>query len=1022
VPVSKNLLRLFVFLGAVACISYSIATLKFSPRSVAFETIALQDAEARETKSPLGQLRILSRCVAYLRSNYVAPARIKPIPMLLGALKAAEGLIPDLMVTEDNSDPDLVTSVVVQMGEHSKKFSLKNISDLYQMTWTLMDIFGFIGAYLPPEVKSEDVEYAAINGLLTPLDEHSAYLPPKAYEEMKLDTEGRFGGLGIVITIRNGVVTVVSVLPGTPAEKAGLKSLDQITDIGDETTLNMPLTEAVSKLRGEPGTEVTIQVFRKGWAEPRPFTLRRAEIHVESVSSEVLGHGVGYVKIRQFQEDTSEELSKHLNKLKNQGALRALVLDLRQNPGGLLEQAVQTARLFVKNGTIVVTEGRGNEMFEQYDARGKAPFASVPIVALVDAGSASAAEILAAALKENDRAIVLGDTTFGKGTVQILYEVGGGALKLTVAQYLTPKRLSIHTVGITPDIDTLPVSISKDNMTLGTLEQREERDERRKLEPLGPIPDDTPLFHLPVFQESVDSEQSEDEEPPIKEDKFERDDVINAAESIARAISSDKLGSKGFGRQEALNLARSQIEELIRKQDEKITERLKEFGIDWSNGPVQPYPNIELSWHADKPQPFVAGSEVTFTVKAKNTSSVPLYRVHCTTQSANPAFDYKEFIFGRIDPGQVVSRQAVIKIPSYSWDRNDMLEFVVFQSDTETQRVKGSMVAVQGAARPRFAYMYQVDDQQGDGDGVLTLGEVANLVVDVVNQGAGPSREVLVTLRNKSGEGIYIRKGRKTFKEGLQVGHLVTAKFEIEVRPSFAQDTAKFEIGIMDTKLREYMSETIELPVRKKPQSLVKWQAPLQVLRRDPDSSGCSVPILSAGRDDARPLYTVPCGAYLRGIGHLDDYYKVEIEPGRFGFVNRKFASEVAGVVRFSELPQIPMFLNAQPELQVSYTKGKMEGECLQDLRINGVAHFDPRYGIGDRRKVMIFKGSDKVFFFGSANGGALDVPFEISSTLEKGLNDFAVYAIDGKDRATVRRFSISCGKKKGAVLTTQEE
>jgi carboxyl-terminal processing protease len=1021
VQLNKNLARLFIILAAAGCITYSIATLKFTPKSMAFETIALQDAQARETKSPLGQLRVLSRCVAYLRTNYVAPSRIKPVPMLLGALKAAEAMIPDLMATEANNDPDLVTSVVVQIGEHSKRFALKNISDLYQMTWTLMDIFGYIGAYLPVEVKPEDVEYAAINGLLTPLDEHSAFLPPKAYEEMKLDTEGRFGGLGIVITIRNGLVTVVSVLPGTPAERAGLRSLDQITDIGDETTLNMPLTEAVSKLRGEPGTDVTIQVFRKGWAEPRPFTLRRAEIHVESVSSEVLGHGVGYVKIRQFQEDTSDELSKHLNKLKSQGALRALVLDLRQNPGGLLEQAVQTARLYIKNGTIVVTQGRGNEMFEQYEARGKAPFASVPIVVLVDAGSASAAEILAAALKDNDRAILLGDTTFGKGTVQVLYEVGGGALKLTVAQYLTPKGLSIHTVGITPDIDTIPVVIGKDKMTLGTLEQREERDERRKLEPLGPVPDDTPLFHLPVFQEGDEEEQSEEEEPPIREDKFQRDDVINAAESIAHAISSDKFGSKGFSRQEALNLAKAQVEELIKKQDERIVERLKGFGIDWSDGPVQPYPTIDVSWHADKAQPFVAGSEVTLTLKAKNLGSSPLYRVHCTTQSANPAFDYKEFIFGRIDPGQAVSRQAVIKIPTYSWDRSDMLEFVVFQSDTETQRLKGTMFAVQSASRPRFAYVYQVDDEQGDGDGVLTLGETANLVVDVLNQGSGAVRDLLVTLRNKSGEGIYVKKGRKTFKEGLQVGRLATAKFEIEVRPTFASDVAKFEVGIMDTKLREFMSETIELPVRKKGRLERKLGVPLQLVSEDASSKGCSVLILSAARDDARPLYSVPCGAYVRGAGAFDDYYKVEIEPGRFGFVQRKNANEVSGIVRFAELPQIPMFLNAMPELRVSFTKGDVDANCPQDLKISGIAHFDVRYGIGDRRKVMIFKGTDKVFFFGSASADSLEVPFDTTTTLDKGLNDFAVYAIDGKDRATVRRFSISCEKAKGVVRANGE-
>jgi len=1016
----KNLIRLFVILGAAGCITYSISILKFGPKSITFETVALQNAEAHETKSSLGQLRLLSRCISFIRSNYVAPHRVKPVSMLLGALKGAESMIPDLMVTEDNNDPDLVTSVVVQIGEHSERFSLKNITDLYQMTWTLMDIFSFVGAHLPPEVKPEDVEYAAINGLLNPLDEHSAFLPPKAYEEMKLDTEGRFGGLGIVITIRNGVVTVVSVLPGTPAERAGLKSLDQITDIGDETTLNMPLTEAVSKLRGEPGTEVTIHVFRKGWAEPRPFTLKRAEIHVDSVSSEVLGHGVGYVKIRQFQEDTSEEVLKHLNRLKSQGALRALVLDLRQNPGGLLDQAVQVARLFVKNGTIVVTQGKGSGMYEEYHARDKAPFASLPIVALVDAGSASAAEILAAALKDNDRAILLGDTTFGKGTVQVLYEVGGGALKLTVAQYLTPRRLSIHTVGITPDIDTIPVTISKEKLALGTLEQRDERDERRKLEPLGPVPDDAPIFHLPVFQEGVE-DLSEEDEPPIKEDKFERDDVINAAELIARAVSSDKGAQKRFSREEALTIAKAQIEELIRKQDARIVEKLKELGIDWTDGPLQPDPVIEVSWHADQPQPFKAGSEVTLTLKIRNLGSSPLYRVHCTTQSANPAFDFKEFIFGRIDPGQVVTRSLTTKIPAYSWERSDMLEFVVFQSDTEVRRVKGGMLTVRSADRPRFAYFYQVDDDRGDGDGVLTLGETVNLVIDVLNVGDGPARELLVTVRNKSGEGVFVRKGRKNFKQGLKEGGLVTARFEVEVKDTFNSDFAKLEIGILDPKLREYMSEAIELPVSKKKRYLRRLQVPIQIIGQDGKSEDCSAFILSSAREDARPIYSVSCGSYLRSVGIVDQFYKVEIEPDRYGFVQSRNVREVSGVVRFTELPHTPMFVNAQPYLGVSFTKDIMEAHCPKALKIEGTARFDVRFGIGERRKVMIFRGSDKIFFFGSASGNAIEVPFETSTTLERGLNDFAVYAIDGKERATVRRFSVSCEKRKSGVLSQEK-
>ena len=290
--VVRRWMRVLVVAGAVGMIGWLASTTRFESRSLLFQSIGAPDAEAGERASgPLGKLRLLTRSIGWIQSSYVQPARAKPRAMLIGALRGAEGTIPDMMVTPDTDEPEDAKSVEVRMGDHLRRFDIADVGSLYQMNWRLMDIFAFVAEHLPSDVKPEEVEYATINGMLQPLDEHSTFLSPEAYREMMLDTQGRFGGLGIVITSRQGYVTVVSVMEGTPAAGAGLKTGDRIVEVGDESTMNMDLTAAVSRLRGEPGTEVTIQVERKGWIDPKVFTLTRAEIRVRGVTFENLGEG-----------------------------------------------------------------------------------------------------------------------------------------------------------------------------------------------------------------------------------------------------------------------------------------------------------------------------------------------------------------------------------------------------------------------------------------------------------------------------------------------------------------------------------------------------------------------------------------------------------------------------------------------------------------------------------------------------------------------------------------------------------
>lgn len=301
------------------------------------------------------------------------------------------------------------------------------------------------------EVDPRELIYGAIQGMVSKLDPHSAFLTPDQYREMQVETRGRFGGIGIEITVRNGVITVVAPIEDTPAARAGIKAGDRIVRIEGKPTRNMSLMEAVKLMRGKPGTPVTISIMREGWKEPRDFRIVRAVIHVKSVRYRRLGD-YGYVRIAQFQEGTAREFREALRKLQAEGRIKGLVLDLRNDPGGLLEEAVKVADEFLDKGLIVYTQGRTPEQRREYRAHpnGAPPW---PLVVLVNAGTASGAEIVAGALQDHGRALLVGTKTFGKGSVQTLIPLEGGAgLRLTTAMYYTPKGRCIQAKGIEPDV------------------------------------------------------------------------------------------------------------------------------------------------------------------------------------------------------------------------------------------------------------------------------------------------------------------------------------------------------------------------------------------------------------------------------------------------------------------------------------------------------------------------------------------------------------------------------------------
>lgn len=404
----------------------------------------------------------------------------------------------------------ILTALVVTMatsvyGDFSK-------DSTYEKLRLFSDVLEEIERNYVEEVDSSDLIEKAIRGMVKELDPHSAFLSPDAFEGLQEETRGEFGGIGIQISMRDEGITVVSPIDGTPAFRAGIQANDVIVRVDGESTRDMMLHEAVKLMRGEPGTEVTIAVSRKGVDEPIEFELERGIIPVDSVRYATPAPGYGYLWITNFREKTTDEVREALAELKAENdGLKGLILDLRDNPGGLLSQSVSVSDLFLEQGDIVSIRGRDDKKMDHYRAGEEDEKYDFPIVVLINSGSASAAEIVAGALQDNQRALVIGTKSFGKGSVQSVRPLRDGyALKYTIANYYTPSGVSIQEKGIHPDLTVQRRLLDENEGRLNILRIREK---------------DLHDHYPGVDEERMDElqrDESDEEEPLQDKDELEK--------------------------------------------------------------------------------------------------------------------------------------------------------------------------------------------------------------------------------------------------------------------------------------------------------------------------------------------------------------------------------------------------------------------------------------------------------------------------------------------------------------------
>lgn len=438
-------------------------------------------------------------------------------------------------------------------------FAAKN--DTLQMLDLFGEVFERVRTDYVEEVKDSDLIEAAINGMLSSLDPHSGYMNEKAFKEMQVQTRGEFGGLGIEVTMENGLVRVVSPIDDTPAAKAGLQPGDYVSYINDEPVMGLSLSEAVEKMRGPVDSTVKLTVLRENQTEPLELTLQRAVIKIKSARAHAEGDDIAYIRITSFTEQSTELMRSEFKRIKKDlPNLRGVVLDLRNNPGGLLEQAISVSDAFLKQGEIVSTRERDPSKTKRYSAHPGDELVDddIPVVVLVNNGSASASEIVSGALQDHKRAIILGTKTFGKGSVQTVIPLAEhGAIRLTTARYYTPSGRSIQAKGIVPDITVEPAKIEP---LKGLDKLKSEADLRKRLENLQEKKEQERKA-----EEAKDKEQ-DDKKPDSdtngkgkgKEGREERQKEKDNQEGRKKAMSNEDIASaQDFQLQRAIDLLRA---------------------------------------------------------------------------------------------------------------------------------------------------------------------------------------------------------------------------------------------------------------------------------------------------------------------------------------------------------------------------------------------------------------------------------------------------------------------------------
>jgi len=974
-------------------------------------------AARQKTPYDLTKLQVMNRVIHEVNHDYVDPSRIDHKRMMLAGLDAIQQEIaPVLVHYEDDAE-----TLKVQVNSHESEFVVSDVTSPWELASRFREVFAFLQEELRDEddIELRDVEYVAINGMLKTLDPHTVLLSPEIYEEMRTSTRGQFGGLGIVISIRDGHLTVIRPIDDTPASKAGLLRGDRIVKIEGESTLNMPLNSAVERLRGAPGSKVTIYIRRQtkagGWSAPRQVTLTRDVIRIKSVEHRMLRDSVGYIKINNFQGNTERDLRRALESL-HKKKMEGLVLDLRSNPGGLLDQAVEVADTFIEGGPIVTTSSQDPRQREEKYATRARTEPSYPMVVLMNAQSASASEIVAGALKNHDRALIIGETSFGKGSVQVLYELQDrSALKLTVAQYLTPGDVSIQGVGIVPDIAISPMTVDKEDMDLKVDEIfRREADLDAHLTHESATDTQRPAVVMGYYLNPELRQRLLEAEPDEEENEDKENFLIRFSKNLVLNVNSSK-------RPQMLREAAPIIERVQKQENEKVARDLEKLGIDWRVGRDKGPSKVRVEARTSaQDTPAKAGEPLSLEVSVTNEGKNTLYQLRGNTSSDYFLFDGREVIFGKLEPGETRTwtttlgqcltedEKRVCRLPRATIDRADGIRIEFEEAHGHVPEPVEVHTLIQSLPKPRFVYAIQVaDNVEGNGDGHVQPGEHVTVYFTAQNVGEADSFEVQANIQNKSDDGVLLYDGRFEREEGIKRGEEWIVPFTFRVNPQFSEDQAELMLGVVDGELNVVAGQKLTIPVVEEASPLGK--VPAGVMASLPEGT----------KVYAQPSQTSPVvgelssGARLPLEATSGEFARVDLGGGRPGWVEASVVKRTKGApTKVAINWETP---NGSP--LISFEGMDILATSDDTIRLRGEATDSQAV-----RDLYITTSGHKVYYESnqaSSNPHALS--FDAEVPLRPGLNTIMVAAREDPVTVTRHYFVVRRDGKKGELLETKK-
>ncbi len=942
--------------------------------------------KAEEASSP----KIMGAVFEIVKNKFVHKSTVDFQKMLKQGLDHLEIKIDEVLVDWPEEG---VFDIVV--GEKKKSFRYEEPKTWEDLRKISGEAFSFVHTNARKKEKSDGrIEYTMVNGMLTAEDRHSRIIPPRNYEEFVVETEGSFSGLGIVISTRKGWITVVSPIEDTPAYRAGMKSGDKIVQIENESTVNMSIVEAVHRLRGPKGEPVNIRILRDSMDKPKALTIVRDLIKIESVEEHLFDDGILYIKIKNFQRNTTDSVLEALKKRKKEGKIAGIILDLRDNPGGLLDQAGRISDLFLRFGTIFSI--KSGQSIRAYVAQDRNRFElREKTVILVNSGSASASEIVTGALRENDRALTMGTTTFGKGSIQDIFELADdSALKLTIANYLIPGNISIHKVGITPDIFIEEVDFSEEKAIYKTpefsfyLEKYREEKEDKLREP------DPPSYAFKILNESLIDEDAKEEDPDKvpktstkseKRAKKEKDPLIAAARRII-------AGSDGVDRSDMLKTASDVLSQIKKDENEHIKQKLEGFMVDWS-GAVEGENGAEIKLEAEvvpENGVFKAGEEAEIKVRVANLGDSPVYKLTAVTDSENRLFDRKEFVFGKVAPGGKAEWKAGVKIPENAKTRNDECVLRFFDSSGTEVFSKTFTVATEKKDRPAISYNYEIVDDgrfgsKGNGDGRIGKDETIALLFRIKNRGKGGAEDIGVYLKNRSGKKLFLEKAIE------EVGVMapgetrdIAMRFRVEDKwGEKKNEKAEFELIANDFNIGFSSKYKITVP----PHETAEFTESAGAVQASTNAA-----IFGGSFEKAPRISFAKAGSSYKVTGSTGDRLKVELGGDRYGWIKAGDTVPFEGEVS----PDFTYALASPPVITLDTPDVVTDKE---EIRISGfVKDMEPVVNIS------FFNNNNKIHIINS-QGTKQDFTFNIP--LEDGMNQLIITARDSNDLRSARTFYI---------------